>query len=75
MLKSIVEFLGTLFERSDFADRFLYRGLDCCSAAGGRPWKRYGEYQEVKQVFSFVAELSVSDDRMIETGAHGNDNC
>lgn len=29
----------------------------------------YDEHQEVKQVFSFVAELSVSDDRMVETGA------
>jgi plastocyanin len=58
----------SIFDRSDFIDQFLYRWFDCCGATSGQPWKLYGEYWKVKQVFSFRADLSLSDDRMIETG-------
>ena len=41
----------------------LYRWLDCCGPTSGQPSKRYCEYKEVKDVFGFVAEVTVSDDR------------
>jgi hypothetical protein len=36
----------------------LYSRLDCCSPAGGQPWKRYDEYEEVKEFFGFVDEVT-----------------
>jgi hypothetical protein len=49
---------GAIFLRSDCADRYLYSRLDCCSLAGGQPRERYYEYEEVKEFFGFVAELT-----------------
>jgi len=36
----------------------LYRRLDCCSLAGGQPWKPYYQYEEVKELFGFLAEVT-----------------
>jgi hypothetical protein len=59
LLESIVGLLGALsLLRSDCADRYLYSRLDCCSLAGGQPRERYYEYEEVKEFFGFVAELT-----------------
>ncbi len=70
MLESIVELLGGLslsalallagscIVGSIVAALRAVSGGSCCS-----------EYQEVKEIFGFVAEVTVSDDGMIETDA------
>jgi hypothetical protein len=47
----------------------LYYWLDCCGPTSGYRWKRYREYEEAREGFGFVAEVTVSADRMFETGA------
>ena len=56
-------------EHPDFTGRLLDYWLDCCGPTSGERWQRYCEYEEAREVFDFAAEVTVSDGRMIETGA------
>jgi len=56
-------------EHSDFTGRLLDYWLDCCGPRSSEQWKRNSEYEEAPEVFCFVAEVTVSDDRMIEINA------
>jgi hypothetical protein len=45
-----------MLERSDFADQFFYRWLDCCGPTSGQPGNRHCECEKVKKLLGFVAE-------------------
>jgi len=48
-----------MFERSDFTNRCLYRGLDGCGPASGQPGKRHCECEEVKKLRGIGAVVTV----------------
>lgn len=52
-----------MFERSNVTNRFFHCWLNCCSPPSGQPGKRYCEYEEVKKVSAFVAEVTIWGDR------------